>query len=293
MASGVPETDVFAAADAVLARGERPTVERVRSELGRGSPARVGQLLEQWWEQLAQRLKGHALLPELPGEVAQAFAEAWRLALAHAGTAAQAALVEEHNRLFAEQTSLTQERKLWETALAATQADLAEGASKLAQVELQLAERQGLVEQLATQVADGRQQRDHLSGQLAHQQSELDALRVEHAAAQAHIRAVEDRAHQQVDQARQEIKTLGQQHERARREHGKQVAELTAQCDGLRAEVRTAEQSAAHQAGQVAALEATVKQWQRTPAVIPKRAPRKTASVPTTKPRRPRKTISS
>lgn len=58
MAVGVPENDVFAAADAVLARGERPTVERVRLELGRGSPARVGALLDQWWEQLAGRLRG-------------------------------------------------------------------------------------------------------------------------------------------------------------------------------------------------------------------------------------------
>ena len=47
MAAGVPETAVFAAADRVLARGERPTVERVRVELGRGSPARIGQLLEE------------------------------------------------------------------------------------------------------------------------------------------------------------------------------------------------------------------------------------------------------
>ena len=33
MAVGVPENDVFAAADAVLARGERPTVERVFTAL--------------------------------------------------------------------------------------------------------------------------------------------------------------------------------------------------------------------------------------------------------------------
>lgn len=39
MAVGVPEADVFAAADRVLQRGDRPTVERVRLELGRGSPA--------------------------------------------------------------------------------------------------------------------------------------------------------------------------------------------------------------------------------------------------------------
>lgn len=46
MAVGAPENEVFAAADAVLARGEWPTVERVRLELDRGSPARVGGLLD-------------------------------------------------------------------------------------------------------------------------------------------------------------------------------------------------------------------------------------------------------
>ncbi|GLQ87702.1 DNA-binding protein [Dyella flagellata] len=258
MAVGVPETDVFAAADAVLARGERPTVERVRTELGRGSPARVGQLLEQWWEQLAQRLKGHALLPELPGEVAQAFAEAWRLALMHAATSAEAALTEQQNTLFAERTSLTQERKLCEIALAAAHADLAEGASKVAQAELQLVERQGLVDQLTTQVADMRQQRDQLQRQFERQQAELDALRTERAATQAHIRSVEDRAHQQMDQARQEVKAQGQQQERTRREHAKRVAELAAQRDALQASVRTTEQTIAHQAGRLAALGAVV-----------------------------------
>ena len=43
------------------------------------------------------RLKGHALLPELPGEVAQAFAEAWRLALSHAGATAEATLTEQQS----------------------------------------------------------------------------------------------------------------------------------------------------------------------------------------------------
>ena len=81
MAVGVPENDVFAAADAVLARGERPTVERVRLELGRGSPARVGALLDQWWEQLAGRQRGETRPPGLPTEVAQAFVAIWRQAI--------------------------------------------------------------------------------------------------------------------------------------------------------------------------------------------------------------------
>ena len=293
MASGVPEHEVWAAADAVLARGERPTVERVRTELGRGSPARVGQLLEQWWEQLAQRLKGHALLPELPGDVAQAFTEAWRLALTHADTTAQVALAEEHNRLFAAQTTITQERKLWEIALAEARADLAESANKLAQAELQSTERQGLNDRLAAEVADVRQQRDHLRAQLEHRQTELNALRAEHATVQAHIRTVEDRTHQQVDLARQEVKALGQQQERVHREHAKHINELTAQRDALQAAVRAAEQTAAHQAGQIAALEATINQWRRTQTTGTKRASHKTPSAPPSKARQRRKKSSS
>ena len=263
MAAGVPETEVYAAADAVLSRGERPTVERVRTELGRGSPARVGQLLEQWWEQLAQRLKGHALLPELPGDVAQAFAEAWRLALIHAGTAAETALVGQQNALFAEQTSLTQERKLWEIALAEAQSNVAEAAAQLTQSEAQLRERQVLVDQLLANAADLQRQRGHLQEQAERRDAELAAVRAELATAQAHIRTVEDRAHQRVDQARQEVRTLAQQQERARREQAKQVAELTLQRDAMQATMRSAEQAAAHQTGRVSALETTLQQLQR------------------------------
>jgi hypothetical protein len=64
---------VFAAADAALARGERPKVEHVRLEFERGSPARVGELLDQWWARLAERLSGEIYLPALPAEVSQAF----------------------------------------------------------------------------------------------------------------------------------------------------------------------------------------------------------------------------
>ncbi|MBW0171062.1 MAG: DNA-binding protein [Hydrogenophaga sp.] len=38
---GVQVDEVWSAADAVLAQGERPTIERVRAHLGRGSPNTV------------------------------------------------------------------------------------------------------------------------------------------------------------------------------------------------------------------------------------------------------------
>ena len=280
MAIGVPESEVFQAADTVLARGERPTVERVRTELGRGSPARVGQLLEQWWEQLAQRLKGHALLPELPGEVAQAFAETWRLAVGHAGTAAEAALTEQQNTLFAAQTSLTQERKLWEIALAEAQANAAEAAAQLTQSEAQLLERQALVDQLLAQVVDLQRQRDHLQGQLDRVQSELEALRADHAATQTHIRTVEDRAHQHVDQARQELKAHQQQRERDQRDHAKARAQWVTDEQVLRDALRAAEQAAAHQAGRITGLQATFAQWQQAPSRKPTKASRTTKATP-------------
>jgi hypothetical protein len=286
MAIGVPETEVFAAADAVLARGERPTVERVRTELGRGSPARIGQLLERWWEVLAQRLKGHALLPDLPGEVAQGFAEAWRLALVHAETNARATLTEERNALFAEQTTLTQERKLWEIALAEAQSDAAESTAKLAQAGTQLRERQALTDQLVAQVDDLRHQRDRLQAHAEQHLAQLDILRAERESAHDHVRMVEDRAHQQVDQARQELKQMQQQLEREQREHGKRIAGLLAQQEELRTATRSTEQIAAHQAGQIKALEVALNQLRAVRRAVSSQATDKSLSLRTKSPRK-------
>src|SRR5882757_9992272 len=58
MAHGITEQDVFGAADCLLARGERPTIERVRLELGRGSPNTVNRMLDVWWSSLAKRMGG-------------------------------------------------------------------------------------------------------------------------------------------------------------------------------------------------------------------------------------------
>lgn len=281
MAIGVPETAVFQAADAVLARGERPTVERVRAELGRGSPARVGQLLEQWWEQLAQRLKGHALLPELPDDVAQAFAEAWRLAIAHGEGTAKAALAAEQSALFAEQTALAQERKVWEIALAEAQASVADHATQRIQAERQLDERQILVDQLSAQATDLVQQRDRLQSQFDQQQRDLDTLRSERADAQQHIRAIEERAHQQVDHARQELKALQQRLDRNHRDQSKRITQMQSHQTALQGELKKAEKSAAHHAGRAAALETTVKQMRLSQGSQPRktRSPKKAAAV--------------
>lgn len=56
MARGITEQQVPAAADALVAGGERPTVERIRQHLGTGSPNTVTRWLESWWQPLGPRL---------------------------------------------------------------------------------------------------------------------------------------------------------------------------------------------------------------------------------------------
>jgi chromosome segregation ATPase len=58
LSRGIQEDDVFAAADALLAEGKRPTIERVRLKIGRGSPNTVSPMLERWFATLADRLVG-------------------------------------------------------------------------------------------------------------------------------------------------------------------------------------------------------------------------------------------
>jgi len=79
MARGVTQDQVTRAADALLARGERPTIEKVRAELGTGSPNTLLRLLEVWWAELAGRLaaQARAELPGIPDAVQRAMMTLW------------------------------------------------------------------------------------------------------------------------------------------------------------------------------------------------------------------------
>jgi len=87
---GVQLEDVCAAADALLAEGLKPTIERVRRHLGGGSPNTVSALLDDWFARLPARLVGAqpAGAPredELPLSVVQAARQFWELARWYAG----------------------------------------------------------------------------------------------------------------------------------------------------------------------------------------------------------------
>ena len=105
---GITQADVDRAADSLLRAGERPTIEKVRMEIGRGSPNTVNPLLDQWWSRLAGRLDaGPAALHRLPEPVLFAAEGLWLQALEQA-----------RKRTAAEQgssrTSLAKERQEFE-----------------------------------------------------------------------------------------------------------------------------------------------------------------------------------
>jgi len=117
---GITEQDVWQAADALLLAGQRPTIERIRQQLGRGSPNTVSPHLDAWFAGLGARLQDpHAFAgaPALPEPVNQAAQYLWEAAMAQARAAlaaefseGEAALQRGREALAEEQVALEQER---------------------------------------------------------------------------------------------------------------------------------------------------------------------------------------
>jgi hypothetical protein len=76
---GVKQSQVDQACDALLLKGERPTIEKVRQAIG-GSPNSLLELVDDWWRRLGKRVeRGSAAFERLPGTLAL-HAEAFFLA---------------------------------------------------------------------------------------------------------------------------------------------------------------------------------------------------------------------
>ncbi len=86
---GVSYIEVEHAAIALLKAGQRPSVERLRQRLGRGSPQTLLSALQRFWRDLGTRIEGDpAALTRLPAEIAGLTDAVWQRALALAADAA-------------------------------------------------------------------------------------------------------------------------------------------------------------------------------------------------------------
>ncbi|WP_448228487.1 DNA-binding protein [Pseudoxanthomonas mexicana] len=222
MARGITETDVHTAADELVAAGERPTVDRIRAHLGTGSPNTVTRWLETWWQGLAPRLHTHALqlaLPAAPVPVSRLAQQLWEQALAAARTEAEQALAQDRLHLDAQ-------RRGFETEEAAKQAQLQKHAVAEEQARQQLVAAENRLSDLKRasdlqqdQIGDLNAQRATLEARCGRLEADLvdsqrratlreEALLADRDVQALHLRAVEDRAHGEIDRARQEAKEL-------------------------------------------------------------------------------------
>ena len=81
---GIQQEDVWAAADSLIADGQKPTIERVRQKIGRGSPNTVSPMLEAWFATLGTRIgvnKEVAVPGDIPKVLQHALKDAWTIAL--------------------------------------------------------------------------------------------------------------------------------------------------------------------------------------------------------------------
>lgn len=229
MATGITRDDVWQAADALLMEGARPTIERIRQKMGRGSPNTVGPHLDGWFRGLGQRLEpagGEAGKGALPAAVAALAAQFWQAArqAARAEHAQEAAaLQEEHRqaraRLDEETTRLEQRAE----QMVRREQDQQE-AFVLLKSQLQAANARGkaledALQQAQERLAELTAQQGRANQQLATLANQLEAERARHAqeraAADERSRTQEKRWLMELDSARELAKRQAQQHEQA------------------------------------------------------------------------------
>lgn len=215
---GIQYEDVAQAADALLQEGARPTIERIRLRLGRGSPNTVSPMLEQWFGGLGQRLGGAGTTPSdsaVPAPVMQAAqalwiaassaaaadaAQAWAARQAEQDAAAQD-LETVRTQLQARELALHERLQAMETALALSTQQLRESNERAKVHQAAMAQRE-------QELRDLRSAAQHTSERLTALQQQLEQAQEQarderHAIEARHV-ASQRRWLEEVDRARQE-----------------------------------------------------------------------------------------
>lgn len=274
----VQKEDVWQAADALLLEGKRPTIERVRQKIGRGSPNTVSPMLEAWFATLGPRLGagggGSALNGEpdsalgngLPPVLVQALQQVWEQVQAQASQAADALLEPVREDLQAQQQALddaqqalAQERSLMAQQRAATEQALAVAHAQIKMQSGRLADLEQAGRQKDQFAATQQQRLQALEQELFANRKARDEADLAHAEQlrelQHSTQLQQHRALQELDRARQETK----QAMAAQRAEQEKLAKLEAQWQQDR---QTLQGQREQQAAQLQQAQAQVQQLQ-------------------------------
>jgi hypothetical protein len=252
--------DVFEAADRVLMAGGRVTIDRVRTDLGRGSPNTIQEHLETWWSRLGSRLKDipGREFPDLPDPVAEALQGLWTIALGSAYAAIDGKAATRDAELNERESAIAYREAQWveQTQAATLRTAALEESLALARGQLAAANQRAerLANLLQTREADIERLRardEALEAQVRELHSKLDAAsdayQTERLRLDERHAANESRWLLEIDRGRQAAKDVAKDHERQSKELRGQLSQLQSQRDELkrdlqevRADLRTA-----------------------------------------------------
>lgn len=273
MAKGITQDQVSAAADELLLAGERPTIERIRTVLGTGSPNTVNRLLDIWWGTVGIRLQAQSVklaIPDAPKEVLMLATQLWEQALNAADdnlTADKAALLIEHKQamqaLDDKEKSLNDQLNSYISAK--EQADLAKNS-----VELQMANLKKLFDKNTSHLIEIKEQRDNYKHQFQTAQKDLNLLRAEFEVkvknweidrkeTESAHQAMQDRWILEVDRARQDEAKSELKFKEYEKKCELDRKSASLQINGLNSQLKLLESTSQAKQNQIEALESELK----------------------------------
>lgn len=281
MARGVTEQDVFSAADRLLVRGERPTIERVRLEIGRGSPNTINPLLDSWWSNLSNRHAGTAA-DSLPAPIRLATEALYQEILRQAEQQARQLVTTLHDEVEKDRATVAR-------AAEQLQAERLGAKSLGDALKSELAELRTINERLARQVSDltaqleierGEVARARLTARLAAEERERTS-----ATTQAELSRVREQWQgnerhwlKEIEALRDELKRIRKDGANAQLAHGHQVAALereaivhAAELQSLRTQLQSANDRLTEECQRRTAAEAEIAAHRKPVTVAAKR----------------------
>lgn len=167
--------EIERAARALMAKGERPTVDSVRKALGRGSPNHLTESMQRFWKDQAALNAGDPVaLTRLPPELADAAVAQWEQALRLAqqtarqeDSAARAELRELRRDTDARVHSLELKEKEWDLAARVRERALADAREQVSLLMKELAIDRAELRSRAARIADLESQNEGYRQQLA------------------------------------------------------------------------------------------------------------------------------
>jgi len=198
MSKGITENDVFSTADQLLADGQRPTIERVRQALGRGSPNTVNRHLDAWWAQLSTRVQIREDSQQVPAPVLRLAEKLWTETLAEARQqareeldAAQKSLEEQGVRLAAERDEFARLQLAQQQHVTALESDVQSTRAELQAARAEISDLRQLLQAVTEQRREAESSAEKSRAQLEIAQrehaAELEKLSVRHEAAERRI----------------------------------------------------------------------------------------------------------